>query len=377
MPHLVPYNRIPLCPVTNHLVPFNGIPSFIVTENPCALYRNNFTTQEVADLEAQRRSFTSRLPRVRAENEADFLRKERSRASAETNTEPNPSQSQALQAAAHESGAGISARRRGKDDVRHVSSEESLALLPMVFLDEDQDPDNGIDFYDAEARIAAARAANAAAVAAANGEDGGGEERSPQPVDSQQRQDRDADASIHTNSNSNSSFNSLPSSSLDEMQTRESLGASRRRQPPPTHNLLHAQYAANARRDEVPSSAPDSRAAKKTTTASSVLDRMQMSREPLGRASGRDADVLKARRHRAAGDDASSRRDRLQKGTVAEQNASDWGSNYLASPPPAAVSSAAYPRVQLSENEERMAREAEEHAEILEEDDAFESGWTV
>lgn len=136
--------------------------------------------QEVAELEAQRKAFTSRLPKVRAESEAIRNEEARSKnlmasvASASSSASPPPPSSpqsaegfhderrqQQLHALKREGGAADEVGGGGQG-----GGEVTLEDFPYQFLAEDQEPEEGINIYDVEANIAAARAAAKAAAEA-------------------------------------------------------------------------------------------------------------------------------------------------------------------------------------------------------------------
>ena len=151
--------------------------------------------QEVTELEAQRKAFTSRLPKVRAESEAIRNEEARSKsllasatkaraAAASSSPLPPPAappssssppsssaeqfrderRQQQLQELKREGAASASAD--GEVGGLDVGGRElTLEDFPYRFLDEDQEPEEGINIYDVEANIAAARAAKAAAEA--------------------------------------------------------------------------------------------------------------------------------------------------------------------------------------------------------------------
>eukprot|EP00903_Cladosiphon_okamuranus_P011616 g10926.t1 len=137
--------------------------------------------EEVAKLEAQRKAFTSRLPKVRAESEV--IRNEaarsknlmasaaKARATASTPTPPPPpppAQSSAEYFHDERRQQQLQELKRGggaadEGDAGGVEGEEGRELtlkdFPYRFLAEDQEPEEGINIYDVEANIAAARAA--------------------------------------------------------------------------------------------------------------------------------------------------------------------------------------------------------------------------
>lgn len=280
----------------------------------------------MANLEAQRRAFTSRVPIVKAESEA--FRDDQSRAEA---------------GAIESSGAG---------------KDKSMSSLPMVFVDEDQDPDDGVNIFDVEANVAAARAANVAAAAAT------AEPRSVDNVSGESLQPEESQRGTSRDESDDFFPPHLPLRGARE--TREA--ASLRPQP----RTLQSDGA----RDDLSMRPIGPTSAAKSGAAGVLNDGEQRPRSQELCALG-DRGV----RSRAGGEgDRGSRRERARAAAVAaaQQNASSWGgvvgvslSSSLGAG--AAVSSSR----RVSEDAERMAREAEELAEMLEEGDAFEAGWTA
>lgn len=318
--------------------------------------------QEVANLEAQRRAFTSRVPRVKAESEA--FRDDQSRA---------------------EAGA-IESRGAGKEGAPVGDAEESMSSLPMVFVDEDQDPDDGVNIFDVEANVAAARAANAAAAAAAVASgDSASSAAEPSPVDnlsgeSLQPEEPERDTS------QDESYASFPPH-LSFPGARETREAASHPQQPRTLQSGRARDDLSLR-PLAPSSAK-SGAERGAVVAREAMVSSNGGRRPPSRelrASGDrgvrpPSEVSEERRPPAGGEgDGASRRERARAAAVAaaQQDASTWGGILgvpLSSPLGAGAAGSSSRRA--GEDAERMAREAEELAEMLEEDDAFEAGWTA
>lgn len=279
--------------------------------------------QEVANLEAQRRAFTSRVPRIKAESEA--FRGDQSRAEAGT----------------------IESRGAGK--------EESMSSLPMVFVDEDQDPDDGVNIFDVEANIAAARTANAAAAAAASS---GAEPSSVDTISGESLQPEEPQRGTGQ-AESDASF------PRETRETASHLPQSRTLQSDGARDDLSLRPIA-------PSSVVKSGAG----AAGVSSDGEQRSSSQELRASGDRGVQSQEGEDRGGG----SRRERARAAAVAaaQQNASLWGGvvGLSSSSSSLGARTAGSSSRRVNEDAERMAKEAEELAEMLEEDDAFEAGWT-
>ncbi|CAM9986081.1 unnamed protein product, partial [Scytosiphon promiscuus] len=301
---------------------------------------------EVTELDAQRKAFTSRLPKVKAESEAIRNQEARSRnvldsakkARAARSVLPPASESsearssaeafhderrqQQLQELKQTGGAaeGVAAEEEG---LREVTLED----FPYRFLDEDQEPEEGVNIYDVEANIAAARAVRAA-------------QDAPPPPPPQHQQQR-----------------------YDDVTHREA----RRAAEDTTHQSV-----------DVGQVTTETRAATRPLEAAAPA-RNRPSEQRLPR---RDADVgvVAGNADDAAGGagDCVSRRERA---AAAAALATEWNTPPTGAAPPAVtvmgeggsggfVDSAAV---------ERMAREAEEQMEhVSEEDDFFDGdvmGW--
>lgn len=126
-------------------------------------------------MDAQRRLFTSRLPKVKAETDAYQAQQRRSQAAAASAaaaaTAAQQSQMQAPTACAEPTtSVAVGWDREQGDEAREgdggqEGDEQPLSFehLPMRFLDEDLDPEEGPNIYDVHGNIAKARAAAAAA----------------------------------------------------------------------------------------------------------------------------------------------------------------------------------------------------------------------
>lgn len=139
--------------------------------------------QEVTELEARRKAFTNRLPKVRAETEA--VRKQEARAkrqklsaaapaarsAAPSPRPPPPTSPPPAQRSQSSSDRRYDERRQQQLQQlrREAGAEEggelSVEDLPYRFLDEDKEPEEGINIYNVDGNIAAAMAAMEAAEA--------------------------------------------------------------------------------------------------------------------------------------------------------------------------------------------------------------------
>lgn len=123
--------------------------------------------QEVADLDAQRKAFTSRLPKVRAETRASRQYQKqvemtlaRRRASLQQQPRQLPCNAAPARTTTAEVMEGVARPAQVETEEEIGQAEEdktSLRDLPMIFLPEDREPEEGINIYDVEGNLASAR----------------------------------------------------------------------------------------------------------------------------------------------------------------------------------------------------------------------------
>ncbi|CAM9896941.1 unnamed protein product, partial [Ectocarpus fasciculatus] len=141
--------------------------------------------EEVTELEARRKAFTNRLPKVRAETEAFRQQEARmkrkksaaaapaARSASPSPRSPPPTSPPPPPARGSRSSSDTRYDERRQQQLQQLSREAgeeeggelSVEDLPYRFLDEDKEPEEGINIYDVEGNIAAAMAAMEAAEA--------------------------------------------------------------------------------------------------------------------------------------------------------------------------------------------------------------------
>lgn len=365
-------------------------------------------------MDAQRKAFTSRLPKVKAESEASQYEQARKRSTAKVaeNARGAPSSVKSSPVS-----IGDSATDRATDGVPdETDSEEgdgesksTIDHLPMIFLDEDKEPEEGLNIYDVEGNLAAARAASA----------GGGDEPPLPPVppqqqqQQQQRRDHGRESTLSTTPQRNADVSDSAVQAAVDSPVSASLP---RPSPPPlrsqyNNNNKNARSGARADTAAAAATAATVRLPPKANSGAAGPTSADYGRrrggggggggEIVGRPDGARTAEAESRTVRSSTPDAADGGEEEQEDesigarrfrvSAAAAVATRWnsapGAGTGAGDVPPAISSIAVPPRSLNgrgvggnadgETADTMAREAEEQTEMRQEEDEEEvlGGW--
>lgn len=349
--------------------------------------QNENTEQEVNELEAQRKAFTKRLPKIKAESKAIRNQQARNKLLSSTtkdqaeqsvsspsppsssSTEQSHDQRRQQQLLELKRQGGITSAHGAEEKEEEGGVELALEDLPYRFLDEDEEPEEGINIYDVEANIAAAREARAAE--AAGGVPPSQPQRQFHPDVAQQSRAAAAAASASTTGMQYDVV--IPQ--VTAKTAAPSLGHRHRNdeQPP---SRLEVEETAPAERDEIP-----------PTPRAPPPQRQWQQRQPAAAASAGEGTGMVGSNTggvassgggtRGSGGDAR-RRERVP----ATAMATDWKTPSSDGTSPTVTVLAGGARGDEFADDsvmERMAMEAEELTEQMDESDAFDGdgmmGW--